>query len=611
MRVMLLCSSFNGLSQRVWLDLRAAGHQVTVRLGGDWDEVRATVRGSDPEIIICPYLRERVPSDIWTRRRTIIIHPGPVGDRGASSLDWAVTDGAATWGVTAVQAAEEFDAGPVWARRTFPIGPAARRKSSLYNGPVSDAAVQLVREVVASASDPNFVPRSLGDGALPAPGRLRPTMRQADRAFSWSDPTKHIVRRIRAADGSPGVRTTLCGQAVSVFDAHPGPPLPGIEPGTVAAVRHGGVLVRTGDGSVWIGQLRRIGAAEVPAIKLPATIALHDRLAGVPHLLRAAVDEPGRAGFREVRYRRHGPVGILSYDVYNGAMSTADCRRLETAVRYAAARDTRVLVIAGGETFSNGIHLNVIEAATHPAAEAWRNINAIDDVCREIITCTAQLVVTAVGGNAGAGGVMLALAADRVLLRDGVVLNPHYRTMGLYGSEYWTYLLPGRVGQQEAQRLTAECLPIGAQQAARIGLADKVLAEEVLAEEVPAEEVPADDVLPGSRKVFADAVREYAASLAERVDYQDLLQAKRARRADDEHTRPLDSYRAEELGEMSRDIFHDRHDFVAARHAFVTKRPPASDTAPGQPRRRDTDTATATQGPSMYGARTEIRRTFL
>ena len=28
MRVMLLCSSFNGLTQRVWLDLRAAGHDV-------------------------------------------------------------------------------------------------------------------------------------------------------------------------------------------------------------------------------------------------------------------------------------------------------------------------------------------------------------------------------------------------------------------------------------------------------------------------------------------------------------------------------------------------------------------------------------------------------
>ena len=120
-----------------------------------------------------------------------------------------------------------------------------------------------------------------------------------------------------------------------------------------------------------------------------------------------------------------------------------------------------MLVLSGGEVFSNGIHLNVIEAAPHPAVEAWRNINAIDDVCRSIIRCTSQLVVSAVSGNAGAGGVMLALGADRVLLRDGVVLNPHYGTMGLFGSEYWTYVLPRRVGQFEAAALTEACLPLG------------------------------------------------------------------------------------------------------------------------------------------------------
>ena len=81
-------------------------------------------------------------------------------------------------------------------------------------------------------------------------------------------------------------------------------------------------------------------------------------------------------------------------------------------------------------TFSNGIHLGVIDAAPDPAAEAWDNINAIDDVCQEIITCDRQLVVCSVAGNAGAGGVMLALGADQVALRAAAVLNPHYQTHG-------------------------------------------------------------------------------------------------------------------------------------------------------------------------------------
>jgi putative two-component system hydrogenase maturation factor HypX/HoxX len=244
---------------------------------------------------------------------------------------------------------------------------------------------------------------------------------------------------------------------------------------------------------------------------------------------------------------------VVSFDFYNGAMSSSDCRRLASTLRRAAAQNTRVLVIRGGETFSNGIHLGVIEAAEDPRRETWHNINAIDDVCREIITCTDQIVVAAVGGNAGAGGVMLALGADRVLVRDGVVLNPHYRTMGLYGSEYWTYVLPRRVGSAMAQQLTEQCLPIDAAEAAELGLAD--------------------EILPASPGNFDDAVVAYATALGTSQDYNRLLVAKQVRREQDERRRPLDSYRAAELCEMIQDIYHGRNDFAAARHAFVTKQP--------------------------------------
>ena len=50
---------------------------------------------------------------------------------------------------------------------------------------------------------------------------------------------------------------------------------------------------------------------------------------------------------------------------------------------------------------------------------------------------------------------MMALASDRVFARDGVVLNPHYSGMGgLFGSEYWTYTLPWRVGARTSLELT-------------------------------------------------------------------------------------------------------------------------------------------------------------
>ncbi|WP_052423209.1 enoyl-CoA hydratase-related protein [Nonomuraea candida] len=537
MRILLLCSSFNGLTQRAWLELRRAGHDVCVELAISPEAMTEAAELAKPDLIICPFLKERVPAALWRAWRTVIIHPGPPGDRGPSSLDWAIADAEPEWGVTALQAVEEMDAGPIWAYRMFPMPAEAPRKSALYNGPVADAAAELVLEVAARAADPSFAPVPLDYRSPEVRGRLRRAMRHADREFSWEEPTEDILRRVRAADGAPGGRARLCELPVRVFDVYRGPELAGT-PGRVAGRREGAVLVHTGDGTVWVGHLR---LEQDGAVKLPAAMALGERVAGVPE----------RQGYSEITYDRSEGVGVVSFDFYNGAMSSEQCRRLASALRYAAAQDTRVLVVRGGEVFSNGIHLNVIEAARHPELEAWMNINAINAVCREIVGCTSQLVVTSIGGNAGAGGVMMGLGADRVIVRESVVLNPHYRTMGLFGSEYWTYVLPRRVGAAHARRLTSQALPIGAAEAVACGLADKAL--------------------PGPRLDFERRVLEYAERLAADPGYDRLLAGRRQAREADERRKPLDAYRAEELAEMSRDMFDDRCGFRQARRAFVQK----------------------------------------
>ena len=159
--------------------------------------------------------------------------------------------------------------------------------------------------------------------------------------------------------------------------------------------------------------------------------------------------------FREIVYSEEDEIGYLSFDFYNGAMSTLQCYRLRDAYLHARARPTRVIVLLGGADFwSNGINLNAIEASADPGAESWRNINAINDLIFEILNTMSHLVVAGLRGNAGAGGAMLALAADHIYARSGIVLNPHYPRMGnLYGSEYWTYTLPRRVGGTRALEL--------------------------------------------------------------------------------------------------------------------------------------------------------------
>ena len=233
-------------------------------------------------------------------------------------------------------------------------------------------------------------------------------------------------------------------------------------------------------------------------------------------------------------------------------MSTDQCRRLLEAYRFACSRPTSVLVLGGQrDFFSNGIHLGVIEASADPAQESWANINAMDDMVAAILTTTDRLVVAALGGNAAAGGAMLALAADEVWCRDGVVLNPHYKLMGLHGSEYWTYTLPRRVGPAMAGRLTQQALPVSTATAHRLGLVDRVIR--------------------AAPQEFGDEVTRYARRFAAMPAVQHRIVTKKEVRERDEASKPLDEYRAEELALMHRNFYGPGEPYHALRSAFVRK----------------------------------------
>ena len=231
-------------------------------------------------------------------------------------------------------------------------------------------------------------------------------------------------------------------------------------------------------------------------------------LRGVPET-PLPIDAPDdHRTFREIVYAEEEGVGYLSFDFYNGAMSTAQCQRLRDAFLHARSRPTRVIVLLGGPDFwSNGIHLNAIEASADPAAELWRNINAMDDLILEMLNTMSHLVIAGLRGNAGAGGAMLALASDHAYAMSGVVLNPHYRSMGeLYGSEYWTYTLPRRVGRARAMELTQACQPLGAMAAREIGIARRRIRRG--RQFVRGRTAGASDAPRASPRISRDAARE-------------------------------------------------------------------------------------------------------
>ncbi|HFU76818.1 MAG TPA: enoyl-CoA hydratase/isomerase family protein, partial [Arcobacter sp.] len=121
---------------------------------------------------------------------------------------------------------------------------------------------------------------------------------------------------------------------------------------------------------------------------------------------------------------------------------------------------------------------NLLEDSKKNGEDGWSNINAMNDLVKSILFADEVVTVASLHKNSGAGGLFLALACDYVIADENVVLNPHYKTLGLSGSEYHTYTLPKRVGEEKAQELLDACLPVGAKEAERIGMVDKVFAHE-------------------------------------------------------------------------------------------------------------------------------------
>ncbi|MFI6284062.1 hydrogenase maturation protein [Streptomyces sp. NPDC051018] len=551
MRVLLVSSAFNSLTQRIQCELRERGHAVAVEVvpPGSGGVSADAVDRHTPDLVIAPMLTSALPRSVWSRHTCLIVHPGPPGDRGPSSLDRAIQEGRSRWGVTVLQAVEELDAGPVWASSDCVLP--GTGKSDVYRGEISDAAVRAVCSAVDRFSSGCFVPY-----APPYPAALRPRLGQRERRIDWSaDSTAQVLRRLRAADSRPGVLDTLLGEEMFLCGGHREDGLRG-RPGELLATRKGAICRATADGAVWIPELRpRREAGGPPTVRLPAVQALGERLpAQVPEVPEPWMAGAGPRTWTDIRYTEGGAAGFLRFSFPGGAMTTAQCRRLLSAYRFALTRPTDVLVLGGArDFFSNGIHLGVIEAAADPAAESWECINAIDDLVEAVLTTTDRLVVAALAGNAAAGGAMLALAADEVWCRSGTVLNPHYRLMGLYGSEYWTYTLPRRVGEATALRLTDDAQPVGAAAALRLGLVDRVL------------ECEAGD--------FAAETTRSAQALASSARLRTAVGRKKARRESDELARPLSAYREEELERMRRTFFDPGASYHALRSAFVRKLP--------------------------------------
>ncbi|KAG5913402.1 hypothetical protein E4U42_001214 [Claviceps africana] len=685
MKILFFCTAHNSLSQRLYLVL-SRQHSVTVEYALSAKSMIEAADLVQPDLIICPFLTSLVPRQVYEAYLTLIVHPGPPGDAGPSAIDWLLMGddgtepdsqlllddmenrlnplGRSHWGVTVLQATEEFDAGPVWAFDQFAvnINDTSVTKSSLYRGPVTRAAIAATLAAVeriqtaatlesavlgAPASPPSTPTRDgthgkngeAGAGRRIVPGlsahaefaklsvtvsqpflggttRHRPLLKAAQRDF---DVKRHVAstisRFIRSADSQPGCLSDLFGRKLYLYGGMiENPTLLSctgqfVPPGSIVAVRDEAVCIATCDNrGVWITHIRQVKTKTDVALwpKVPAASGLRqlglmpagEGACGFDFLLPQAASDQWAKSYHStfqdiwVDFVSDGQrrLAYLYFDLYNGAMSTAQCRRMVQCLDYVldTASDPNeslplaAVVLMGGDSyFSNGIHLNVIEAAADPALESWYNINAINDVVQKmLLDFPAQGVTTvaAIRGNAAAGGVALATACDLVVAAPEVVLNPAYRALGLHGSEFHSISYPGRCGAYGARMALRSMTPLSAHDARDMGLVDHVLPQQQYQHEFSAQVLDASVRRYVEQQISSPSLHQQHHLVDSRASPSASSGRIGAWKQNvDTSSAALALARATELGQMSMDFWSARSErYHARRSDFVRKAKPSS-----------------------------------
>ncbi len=528
MKITLLVSTFNSLSQLVYTYLKEKMHEVDVVY------VKSVSRDEEienfsPELILSPYLKDYIPASIYEKYPTYIFHPGPKGDRGAYSLECALDK--KEWGVVILKANAIFDGGDIYAKKNFKVR--ETYKASLYRNEILSsyaAVLDVFFDNLAVVRKEEQV--------------LSPLSTRPELSIDWQeDTTQEILKKIYIYDSLPGLEDEILGVKVSLYGAWEEEKLTSDIPKEILAKRDGAICLSTRDGAVWITHLKEHGK-----FKLPATYVLKEKLKGVKEERLPLIFDKSYKTFYEISCDIQDEIAYLYFNFHNGAFSSDKCMKLKYAFEYIKTQAKVVVLMGGEDFFSNGLHLNLLEDSKKNGEDGWSNINAMNNLVKSILFADDVVTVASLHKNAGAGGVFLALACDYAVADENVVLNPHYKTLGLSGSEYHTYTLPKRVGKKKAQDFLDACLPVGAKEAQRVGMIDAVFLH----------------------ANYMNALQEFCENIiADEDKYSDFLWEKEDYL--EENTHLIEKARENEIAVMYPEFWDKASQFHRLRYEFVYK----------------------------------------
>ena len=220
-----------------------------------------------------------------------------------------------------------------------------------------------------------------------------------------------------------------------------------------------------------------------------------------------------------ILYERRGRLGLITLNrpdrlnALTGSMTSGVIARAREA-----EQDPEVIAVCitgAGRGFCAGIDAEYLRQTTEQGLGA-RDPNELPALFSGLLKISKP-VISAVNGPAAGGGLILAMMSDLRFLSETAIITTVFTKRGLIAEHGSSWLLPRIVGVSRALDLLWSSRRVTAEEALRIGLADRVVAPERLIDEVAAyaDELAATTSPRALAIIKAQVYRHLAQPLAE------------------------------------------------------------------------------------------------
>lgn len=250
--------------ERSWPCLR---YKYFRRKGVAKPEIVEEYRAFDVDLNVLPFTTAILPPEITDAppHGSLCFHPSLLpAYRGGAALSWQIMLGAKESGVSVFQVTEGVDAGPLVVQRGGVEVSDSDTMGSLYFDKLYPLGVTAMIDAVKAVADGTAVYTEQPEAGASEQGLVDDEAARID----WSEDAVVVDRKIRGCDPSPGALATRGDEEIRLYGGRLEEAESEGAPGTIVAIREGGLVVACGRGSVFVAKARGAAGKKAAAADL-------------------------------------------------------------------------------------------------------------------------------------------------------------------------------------------------------------------------------------------------------------------------------------------------------------------------------------------------------